>query len=75
MLLSILYSECGQARNSSLTTLSSFIEKEYETGDEIFPWHVAIFRRFGDTISYKYVCGGTLINPDNKGYIVLTAAV
>jgi hypothetical protein len=48
---------------------------EYEPGGEIFPWHAAIFRRYGETSLFKYSCGGTLINPGNKGVIVLTAAV
>ncbi len=66
-------SECGRARNSSLMTVSSFIDRDHDLTDEIFPWHVAIFRRFADTATFKYACGGTLINPADRGFVILTA--
>ncbi|ODM89924.1 Serine protease 33, partial [Orchesella cincta] len=55
-------------------TVSSFIDRDHDLTDEIFPWHVAIFRRFADTTTFKYACGATLINPADRGFVVLTAA-
>ncbi|XP_021949374.2 uncharacterized protein LOC110846841 isoform X2 [Folsomia candida] len=65
---------CGRPGNATFDTLSSFIEMENETGERIFPWHATIFKRFGTTNAFKYACGATLVNPENKGYFVLTAA-
>ncbi len=67
--------ECGRSGNATFETISSFIEREHETGEKIFPWHVAIFKQFGTTTNFIYTCGGTLVNPENKGFFILTAAV
>jgi len=47
-------------------------DRELHGNEEIFPWHVAIFRKVDNV--YFYACGGTLVNPKNRGYVVLTAA-
>ncbi len=45
------------------------------TTRENFPWHVAIFRSEGPGTPFRYFCGGSLVNPSNKGFLILTAAV
>lgn len=54
-------------------TVSSFYDRDHDLVDEIFPWNVAIFRRFAETEKFKYACGGTLINPADRGFVILTA--
>ncbi|ODM92674.1 Limulus clotting factor C [Orchesella cincta] len=41
---------------------------------ESFPWHAAIFRSNGPGTQYQFYCGGSLITPSNKGFLVVTAA-
>lgn len=41
---------------------------------ESFPWHAAIFIQDYDQKSFRYHCGGSLISPWNKGFLILTAA-
>jgi len=37
------------------------------------PWHAIVFERNTPSSPFKFKCGGTLINPGNLGYVIVTA--
>ena len=45
-----------------------------ETQRTEWPWHASIFARQDSSKPFKYICGGTLVKPYSKGFVILTAA-
>ncbi|XP_021949157.1 uncharacterized protein LOC110846648 [Folsomia candida] len=65
--------DCGRATPALLGASTVVVFGEVTTREN-FPWHVAIFRSEGPGTEFRYFCGGSLVNPTNKGYLILTAA-
>jgi len=45
-----------------------------ETHRSEWPWHASIFARPDANKPFRYICGGTLVKPYSKGFVILTAA-
>jgi len=43
-----------------------------EAQRELWPWHASIYARRNTSEAFRYICGGSLIKPYSKGFVILT---
>lgn len=67
-----MWEDCGKP-TASLSGSEVVVVFGETTTRESFPWHAAIFRSNGPGTPYYFYCGGSLVTPSNKGFLIVTA--